>query len=143
MKKAPCRVKAYRRDLRNKTLEVYLIETEEGKSLCGPAITNELYVYDGGVYALPPSGFDKGVAKEAKEKGVKVGISFISAFADLIAWHVEKIVGDYEIVQVKNVRSAADINIVVPSIVDRFVTAHNKTLQIKGPVFVTAEIKLV
>jgi len=140
---SPCRYKAFEKEFVDRKLQVWLFESEPGTKLCGPACINEMWVYDGNILAMPPSGMPQDVLeKEAKERGKRLGISMISAFADEVAARVENFNGEYETVQVKNVASGEDINILIPDLVKEFVLSKNKRLSIKGPVFVGAEIKI-
>ena len=128
---SPCRFRAYSRELKNGKLEVWLIQPDENKTLCGTAFMNRVCVYAGSILALPP----------VKEQGVKTGISFVKAFADYVASAAENMNEDYKLIKVGNVGSWKDINITVPEIVQNFVEENEKKIDINGVLNLNAEIK--
>lgn len=128
---SPCRFRAYGRELREGKLEIWLIEQENNKRLCGPDFLNRICVYAGNILALPP----------VRERGVKTGVSFIKAFADYVASAAENINEDYKLIKVGNVENWNDINLTVPEIVQNFIAENDRELSIKGNLDLTAEIK--
>ena len=128
---SPCRFRAYSRELKNGKLEVWLIQPDENKTLCGTAFMNRVCVNAGNILALAP----------VKEQGVKTGISFIKAFADYVASAAENMSEDYKIIKVGNVGNWKDINLTVPDIIQNFVEENEKKLDINGVLNLNAEIK--
>ncbi|MGC9443961.1 MAG: O-phosphoserine--tRNA ligase [Candidatus Methanospirareceae archaeon] len=143
---SPCEFLAYTGPICGKQVVVKVIEPEENTRLCGPATQNELVVFDGSVQGLPRT------EKWAKqfEEGVPTNIRFLDAFAALAAATIEDAARTGELakhgavtVNVKIVRSGADINIVIDDVAARYITSTNRKLDIRGPVFLTVIAKLV
>lgn len=131
----PCEVQVYQGSLLGAEVEVKLVEREKGKKLLGPAALNEIYVYDACFY-----GLGAGVNNEVKKKGANTGLSYLRGIANLAAHEIERGVkqGKKKItVKVKTVKSLGDVNLALDRAARRYVTANSKTLDIRGPVFVT------
>jgi len=135
---SPCEFLAYSGRIAGKNLEVYVIEREEGTRLCGPASLNELVVFDASILGLPRS--EKW--KKEFEDGVMTNIRYLDAFAALAAYEIEESAGSVE-VNVKIVRSGADINIKIDPVAVRHITSTNRIIDIRGPVFITVVSKMV
>jgi len=143
---SPCEFLAYSGLLCGKQVEVKVIEPEENTRLCGPATQNELVVFDGSVQGLTRT------EKWANqfEEGVPTNIRFLDAFAALAAATIEDAAQSDEMAQhgavtvnVKIVRSGADINIAIDDVAARYITSTNRKIDIRGPVFLTVIAKLV
>ncbi|MCD6522561.1 MAG: hypothetical protein J7K68_02340 [Candidatus Diapherotrites archaeon] len=141
--KSPCEFKVFEKEVGDNKLEVWVVEEKEGSQLCGPAYINEVYVYDGNILALPPSGFDeKPLVKETRAKGIKTGVRLINAFADYCAARIEKEPTKQQRFQVKNIRDPDEVNVDVPLIVRRYINSKGKVLNVRGPMFVTVETRI-
>lgn len=135
--KSPCEVHVYTGSVLGAEVEVKLIEREEGTKLLGPAALNKVYVYDANFYGLGSDAED-----EIKSKGIKTGISYLQGIANLVAHEIEKGVEEGRekiIVKVKTVKGPGDVNLVLDRVAHRYLTAHSKTINIRGPVFLTVE----
>lgn len=121
-------------------VEVYLMEEEEGTSLCGPAFMNSVVVKDGNVY---------GVAKTEKYKDIWEGAAFtefryIDTFAMGVAAKVEDSLrngrtGKFKI-QAKMVKSLSDVNLKMGGHARRYILSQNNSIDIRGPMFVTVGV---
>jgi O-phosphoseryl-tRNA synthetase len=132
---SPCRFKAFEQTMKDKRIEVWLIKQESGSKLCGSDVLNELYVHEGNIVAFPPSG------KDRAKGGVRTGIRFINALADLAAWTAEGMKSGYEVIQVKQVNNWNDVNIEVPQVVLNNAKRNNKEISVRGDVSTSIEIK--
>lgn len=140
---SPCRVEVFKGKFTNKNITVDLFEKESDTKLLGPAALNDVYVYNGGIYGVPPGGF-KEKTKEIMEKGIKTDITYLRAMADYFAAGVEDAVkaGKPYSYQFKMAKSAPDINIKIADHALQFIQSKNKELMLKGPLFTEIEAVL-
>lgn len=137
---SPCEFKAFEGELWGKRVRVKVVEPESKTKLVGPAGFNEVYVYDGNVVGVPPKLWKKDEFMEnVKKHGVSTGISYMDAFAALAADEIEKAAqsGGEVKVRARMVKSPGDINITIPDVAQRYITANKKRIDIRGPVFTT------
>lgn len=135
--KSPCEFLVYSGKLLESTVSVKLTEREENKRLLGPAAFNEIFVHEGNVYGLPPEK-----STNIRAKGVDCSIRYIDAIASLVAHNIEKsaISGEKEsVTRVQIARSPGDINLTLDKVALRYITSHNKLIDIRGPVFITVD----
>lgn len=143
MQPSPCEFKVLEKEVGDNKLEVWVAASEPSTTLCGQAHLNELYVSDGNIIAIPPSGSeDKPLVREVKQHGTKTGIRFLNAFADYCAARIEREPDKEEEFIVKNVVSGADVNVNIPAIVQRYAKSKNKSISIKGPLFMTVRTRV-
>jgi O-phosphoseryl-tRNA synthetase len=134
--KSPCEFEVYS----SEKVKVKLTEREENKNLLGPAAFNDIFVHDGNIYGLPP-----GKSEDIRKKGVDCSIRYIDAIASLVAHDIEKsaAAGEKESVTgVQMARSLGDINLALDDVALRYITANNKLIDIRGPIFITVEAKI-
>lgn len=142
---SPCEFLAYTGTLFGEDVEVRVVEPEANTRLCGPATMNELVVFEGSIFGLPR----KDKWEKEFEEGVSTNIRFLDAFAALAAYTVEEAAKTGAIekeeveVNVKIVRSGADINIKIDDVAMRYITSTKKKIDIRGPVFLTVAGKKV
>lgn len=83
--------------------------------------------------------------ENVKKHGVSTGMSYMDAFAALAADEIEKAAqsGGEVKVRARIVKSPGDINIAIAEVVQRYITANKKRIDVRGPVFTTvvAEFK--
>ncbi len=137
---SPCEFLAYEGTVLGKRVKVHVYETDKGTKLLGPAARNSVYVYDGNVLGIPEKGLEHSpLVREAREKGVKVGLSYLDAVASLAAAKIEEAVeegrGTVD-VRVKMAKAPGDVNIVVDERARRYITGRNKRIEVTGPVFI-------
>jgi O-phosphoseryl-tRNA synthetase len=135
--KSPCEFSIYSGKLFESRVTVKLTEGEENKNLVGPAAFNEIFVYDGNIYGLPP-----GKSEDVRKGGVDCSIRYIDAIASLAAHDIEKsiIAGEKgSVTKVQMARSLNDINLALDDVALRYITANNKLIDIRGPIFMTIE----
>lgn len=143
---SPCEFVAFDGHVGGRRVRVRLVEREAGRRLVGPAGFNEIYVLDGNVLAIPSAGWEENeVVRSARERGVRTGISFMRAFADLVGRRAEVLAetGGTEEIQVKNVKQPSDINVGIEEAARRFITARGKRVDVRGPFFTTAVVEVL
>jgi O-phosphoseryl-tRNA synthetase len=133
----PCKVLAWEGELLNKKIKVHIIEEEVGKKLCGPAFLNEIIVKNGNVFGLPKTKkFD-----DYFVNGISTTIRYIDAFALFVAAEIERKLNEKTAtfkIDVKMVKLLSDINLKLEDWGRRYITANNKKINVRGPMFVTA-----
>jgi O-phosphoseryl-tRNA synthetase len=138
--KSPCEFEVYSGTLFGSKVKVLLTEREENKNLLGPAAFNEIFVSDGNIYGLPP-----GKSEDIRKNGVDCSIRYIDAIAALGAHNIEKSASSGEkesATSVQMARSINDINLALDDVALRYITANNKTIDIRGPIFITIEASI-
>ena len=131
----PCAFTAWKGEIAGKTVEVIVEEPESNTKLCGPACANEVYVHDGSVLGVPD------IEKWAKirEEGVSTGITYLDAVSNLAAARIEEAArcGEETHVQVKMSKLPSDVNLRIEEYAMRYITDHNRKVDLRGPVFLT------
>ena len=144
--KSPCRFEAYSGKFFNKNIKVYVTERESNTMLLGPAALNEIYVSGGSIYGIPqdPSKLSDKLI-DIRENSKKANFSYIDALGDFFAHGIEQQVTEGQtkgFIQVKMAKSPADLNIYIKEYVRRFITAGEKKIMLKGPVFMGVEFEV-
>ncbi len=138
---SPCEFVAFEGELSGRRVRVSVVEPESGTKLIGPAGFNEVFVYDGNIIGLPPSGWERDkFLSEVRNKGVSTGIRYIDAFAALAAHEIEQATKEKKRVvkvRVRNVKLSSDINLTLDGVAQRYITSNKKRIDIRGPVFTT------
>jgi O-phosphoseryl-tRNA synthetase len=135
--KSPCEFSVYSGKLFQSTVSVKLTEREENKRLLGPAAFNEIFVHEGNIYGLPP-----GKSADVRASGIDCSIRYIDAIASLAAHNIEQSVisgGKESVTKVQIARSFNDVNLALDDVALRYITANNKLIDIRGPIFITVE----
>ncbi|MEA2034767.1 MAG: O-phosphoserine--tRNA ligase [Euryarchaeota archaeon] len=122
-------------------LKVTVEEPEENSKLCGPACFNDIFVHNGKIVGVP----DTEKFAKVRKNGVPVGISYISAVANLAAARIEEAarVGEGTVVQVKMVKIPSEVNLKIEPWAMRYITDNNKKIDVRGPVFMTVRGEVV
>lgn len=126
---SPCRVCVYKND----DITIELVEEEENTRLIGPAGFNEIYVYNGSIYGVPPVSKKKKITK-ILENGVTNHMSHMESFANDVVSSMEK--GVYRVGMIKGLSS---INLDIPSHIREYIRAQGK-IDVRGPMFTTVVI---
>ena len=136
-KPSPLKLTAFSKEVKGKTVEVCIWETDPGVKLLGPATLNEIWVSDGNIL---------GMKKGEKIEGIKTDITYLSALAALVGHRAENLVKTQEkerdIIRVKIAKYPSDVNIKIDPVIRRFITSNNKKIDCRGPVFFGATILL-
>ncbi len=145
-KNSPCEFPAYEGKFLGRNLKVNLVEREENTKLLGPAALNEIYVYKGGVYGIPrnPEKLSATLV-EIKKRGVKSEPTYIGAISNYFAAEIEHLGKKGErsgFLQIKMARSPADINIRISERVREFISSKQRSISIKGPIFMAVRWSL-
>ncbi len=140
---SPCEFKVYEGKIQDLDVKVKLVESEEGTQLVGPAAFNQIYVYEGNVVGLPSEGWeDDEFLEKVRREGVPTQITYLRAFANRAAREVEEAVeeGKEKLeVRVPIVESLSDINLKLEKPARRYITDNKKKIDVRGPMFTTAE----
>ncbi|MDN5339917.1 MAG: O-phosphoseryl-tRNA synthetase [Euryarchaeota archaeon] len=131
----PCAFTAWKGEIAGREVEVIVEEPESNTKLCGPACGNEVYVHEGSVLGVP----DTEKWAKVREEGVSTGITYLDAVASLAAARIEEAArcGEGVTVQVKMSKLPSDVNLRIEEYAMRYVTDHNKKVDLRGPVFLT------
>jgi len=144
---APCEFLAYEGKIMGKRVRVYVYETEAGTKLLGPAALNSIYVYDGNVVGVPEKGMKHvTILREAREKGLSVGLNYLDAITSLAAAKIEKAVklGKKKVnVRITMAKHPSDINIKISDPARLYITSKKKKIKIEGPVFIGVRAEIV
>ncbi|WP_423792787.1 O-phosphoserine--tRNA ligase [Methanocaldococcus indicus] len=150
---APCSIDIVKELMFNsekREIIVNIYEKEEGKKLLGPAVLNDIYIYDGNIYGIPESleGIKeeyKKILKKAKEEGVCLNIKYIeSVILKLTAKIEEALLSNIDefSFRVPIVRSLSDINLKIDELALKQIMGENKVIDVRGPVFLNAKITI-
>ncbi len=134
-REAPVEVKAFSGEFLDKKIEVKLVEEEEGKKLLGPAYKNKIFVYQGNILGAvePPSG------------AYSTGIGYLKACSLAVAGKAEKLAekGGGELrVRFGMIKTPGDLNLKLDEVARRYITTYEKKIDVRGPLFLTALIKI-
>ncbi len=144
---APCEFLAYEGKIFGKWVKVYVYETDVGAKLFGPAALNRVYVYNGNVLGIPNAGMEHvAIVKEAREKGVQVGFSYLDAVASIAAAKIEEATqsGLKDVnIRVRIAKHPSDVNIKISNTARRYITSKKKKIEIAGPVFIGVRAEIV
>ena len=144
---SPCEVLAYEGQLLNKVVRVYLYEKERGARLLGAAARNAIYVHEGNVLGIPLEGMDHIPAvREAREKGVSTGLTYIEGIAALAASKIEeaaKTGRNRMDIRVRIARRPSDVNIKISNVARRYITSRKGRIDVSGPVFVGVRAEIM
>ena len=131
----PCAFTAWTGEIAGRQVEVIVEEPESNTKLCGPACANEIFVHNGSVLGVP----DIEKWAQVRRDGVSTGITYLDAVASLAAARIEEAArcGEETRVQVKMAKLPSDINLRIEEYAMRYITDHNKKVDLRGPVFLT------
>lgn len=138
--KSPCEFVAWEGELCGRKVRVYVLEREDGTTLCGPAYLNEFLVKEGCILALPREGKWSRIASG----GIRTGIRFIDSFAAYAAAKIEEMAckGEGWEGRVRMVRSPSDVNVKIDDAAVRYITSHGGKIDVRGPMFVTVRSEM-
>lgn len=143
---SPCEFKVYEGTILGRHVEAYVYEKDPDVKLAGPATFNEIVVYNGNILGMPLNqSISDPLVEEARSKGYRTGIRYVDAFAALAASRIEAacLAGAREIdIRVRIVKLPSDINIEISDVARRFITENKKTIDIRGPVFLSVKAKI-
>ncbi|RZN15886.1 MAG: O-phosphoserine--tRNA ligase [Methanosarcinales archaeon] len=159
---SPCEFTAWKGELFNRNITVNVIEPEEKTKLCGPAAMNTIVVNDGNILGVSPAQLrcaephtpvndgnipivSSGKNMEATKRWVHTNLSYIDAFAAKAASEIENELcsgKDETAYRVRIIKTPAEINLEIQLAAQRYITNHNKKIDIRGPVFTTVQMKI-
>lgn len=152
----PVEILAYEGDLLGAHLEVSVYNWDEGKSLLGQAATNEVYVWNSGVYGVPVDQLSEirdfsdqppivRTLDEVRKRGTETGMCFVELMMQKAVAKIESAVRRQKRVvdmRIKGVSKASDINIQVPDNVEEYIQMRNKPIKIAGPIFAGVKARI-
>lgn len=127
----PAEIIAYKGELLKKKVEVKIFKDESNKKLLGPAALNPIVANDGSVIGAIPS--------QLPGNPTRTDFTYMLGIANLAAYEIEKAIeeGKKEVlIEIKDAKSLTDINLKIEEVVRRYIESKNKTIDIRGPVFV-------
>ncbi|MCC7554216.1 MAG: O-phosphoserine--tRNA ligase [Methanobacteriaceae archaeon] len=159
--KSPCEFNIFEGEFLNKNISLNVFEKEENTNLLGPAYSNEVFVYNGNILAIPQTYINeknKTISKEDNnileekykngdtnplifkviDSGISTNIKFYKSIAGLIAYKIEEaILSGEDNFEFKNTiaRSLSDVNLKVDDIAMKYINNENKFIDIRGPIF--------
>ena len=143
----PAEVLAFENSFHGKGVKVSIYNWDEGKALLSYAALNEVYVYNGSIYGLPPEGENlKGELLEAQRGGINTGLSFMDlimqGFVAVLEERIKSNQTGYDI-KFRDIKRPAQINLRIPDEIYDYITGKNKKIKIVGPLYfgVRAEFK--
>ncbi|KXA94802.1 hypothetical protein AKJ39_01195 [candidate division MSBL1 archaeon SCGC-AAA259J03] len=140
-KPSPCEFQVFEGNFNGKEIKVELFEPEENTKLIGPAAFNQIYVNEGNIIGVPSEGWeDDEFLQKARKKGTPTGITYIKAFANLAALKIEEMVRKgkkKEKIRKKIIESLNNVNLEIERPARRYITNHNKKIDVRGPMFIT------
>jgi O-phosphoseryl-tRNA synthetase len=144
---SPCEFLAYKGKFLNRNIEVYVYESDVRTRLLGPAALNAIYVYDGNILGIPEKGLEEvEIVKEARKRGIPLGIRYLDAVAALAAAKLEREAfsgrtGETA-VRVKVAKNPSDVNIEIDEAAKHYITSRKKKIMVKGPVFIGVKARI-
>ena len=129
---SPCSVTIFEND----TLRIELIEREENTRLIGPAAFNELYVFQGSIYGIPPLSRKKAI-QAILENGTPSHLGYLEAFAHHVISRVEK--GETGEFRAGMINRLSDLNMDIPSHIRDYIRSQGK-IDVRGPMFTTISV---
>jgi O-phosphoseryl-tRNA synthetase len=139
----PAQVLAYEGELNGKKVKIWVYNWDEGKPMISYACMNEIYVYKGSIFGLPP----KELVKDSKippgfneiyDEGIKTGLRFIdlicSGFVSNFEERLKQNQMQYE-ERYKMVKRPSELNIEIPENIYNFITSKKKKILLGGPLF--------
>jgi len=143
----PCEFLIYEGEILGKKIRVYIYENEEDATLLGAAAENRIFVHNGNIIGAPLKGMDDNpLIREAREKGIDIGVRYIDGVASLAAAKIEEALkmGLKTVnVRVRMARRLSDINLEVGEIALRFITNRKKKIIITGPIFLGIRAEII
>jgi len=134
---SPCEFVAWEGKVGEKTVKVNVVEPEENTKLCGPAVFNEVVVFENDILGVPDN---KKWKKAMENHSARTGVRFLDSFAAKAARDIEEAVanGESEVeTRVRIVKVPSEINICLEPLANRYITGKKKKIDIRGPVFTT------
>ena len=164
---SPCEFIAFKGEFLGKNIEVKIVEPESGTKLLGPAVWNQIYIYQGNIVGVPhlqdqdkPSSEGEiteeildnlgkeiidDLAIKTLKKGIPTGIRYMDGVAAQAAYHMEKMIirGEEELkLRTTIAKSPSDINLKLDNVAMRYINSKNKFIDIRGPIFCTITGKI-
>ena len=123
-------------------LIVKVLKKDKGNKLCGPAALNEIVVKNGDIIGVQNPDQNVELAS-----AVKADFNYLEAFSHYVGSEIEKKLkqGDPEPVGQLSagiIKEMEDVNLQLDGRAIRFIATNKKTIDVRGPMFVTVEYSL-
>lgn len=145
-KASPCEFTVFKGEFLGKSINVKVIEPEEGTKLLGPASWNNIYIHDGNIVGTPEKGkVTDELAKKALKRGIPLNISYMDGVASHAAYKIEEMVlSEVDKLKLRTTisRSISDINLIIDEVALNYITSRNKVIDVRGPIFCTITCSL-
>ncbi len=136
--KSPIEMKVWEGVVKEKKIEVYIWERDEGVKLLGPATLNKVWVKEGSILGLS--------LEKNPENGIYTGKNYLEGIAKEMAYHIEVMLDQNKKSfehRVKMCYRASEVNIEVDDIILEFIHSKQKKIDIRGPVFLGLTFKVI
>ncbi len=136
----PLEVSLFKGEIEGRSTEISIFNWDEGKSLLSLAAMNEVYVFEGNIYGLPPDPAALGDKySDIYARGIRAGLRFIDLIIAGFAAEVETQIKDNKQGPVeerlKIAKRAQQINLHVPEAAYDFIQRLHKNIRVGGPLF--------
>lgn len=140
LEQSPCEYISWSGNINNKNITISITENEDGKKLCGPAIFNEVVIYDGNIYGILNQ--NKYLYMFENESS-KTNFTYLDCIVQKVAKNIENLnfnnfkTYEYKFKMVKNI---SYINLQLSDIGQKYITSKNKKIDVRGPLFITIKV---
>lgn len=142
----PVEILAYQ----DKNIKLWVYNWDKAKPMLSFASLNEIYVYQGNIIGLPKE-LGKGqltdLAKLAYENGINTHLMYLSNIINDFVYRLENAVKEGKNTTIderyKMAKRPGDINLFIPDFVTRYITGHNKKIEVGGPLFFGLKAEII
>ena len=126
-----------------KRLMIKVFKHEKDSKLCGPAYLNEIVVKDGEIYGVQNNDDNQDLSDVQHTK-----IRYLDAFSKLVANTIERKLETGHLrdtleINIGIIKEMEDINLQLDGAALRYLLTNNKKIDVRGPMFINVEYKLI
>lgn len=137
-KESPLEIKVWEGTIKNKNIEVYIWERDEGVKLLGPAALNKVWIKEGSILGLSPN--------KKMDNAVDTGKTYLEGIASEMAYNIEIMLDQNKKSfehRMKICYRASEVNLELDDIFLEYIHSNQKKVDIRGPVFVGLSYKVI
>ena len=137
-KESPLEIKVWEGTIKNKNIEVYIWERDEGVKLLGPAALNKVWIKEGSILGLSPN--------KNMDNAVDTGKTYLEGIASEMAYNIEIMLDQNKKSfehRMKICYRASEVNLELDDIFLEYIHSNQKKVDIRGPVFVGLSYKVI